>query len=204
MSDALLRRAFAALLQHHDALRLRFWREGQGWRQEMAGWDGQVPFERVDLSQLPKGEQGEALRETAERLQRSLNLQDGPIMRAVLFEMGGGEQRLLWVIHHLAVDGVSWRILLEDLRSLYEQLEQQREPRLAPKSGSFKSWAQQLQEYAGSEALTAQSDYWSIAAGRIAGASAFGSSRGGSEFRHGWGGQDAVERAGPGAATASA
>ena len=127
----------------------------------MAGWDGHVPFERVDLSQLPKGEQGEALRETAERLQRSLNLQDGPIMRAVLFEMGGGEQRLLWVIHHLAVDGVSWRILLEDLRSLYEQLEQQREPRLAPKSGSFKSWAQQLQEYAGSEALTAQSDYWS-------------------------------------------
>ena len=47
-----------------------------------------------------------------------------PLLKVVLFEVGEqGAQRLLIVGHHLAVDGVSWRILLQDLGTVYEQLE---------------------------------------------------------------------------------
>ncbi|MCZ7019437.1 condensation domain-containing protein, partial [Salmonella enterica] len=54
-----------------------------------------------------------------EEAQRSLDLSQGPLLRAVLVGMADGSQRLLLVIHHLVVDGVSWRILLEDLQTAY-------------------------------------------------------------------------------------
>ncbi|MGM9451459.1 condensation domain-containing protein, partial [Klebsiella sp. K47] len=52
-------------------------------------------------------------------MQRSLDLQQGPLLRGLLVTDGQGHQRLLLVIHHLLVDGVSWRVLLEDLQALY-------------------------------------------------------------------------------------
>ncbi|MDF5954653.1 condensation domain-containing protein [Pseudomonas aeruginosa] len=58
-----------------------------------------------------------------EEAQRSLDLEQGPLLRALLVDMADGSQRLLLVIHHLAVDGVSWRILLEDLQRLYADLD---------------------------------------------------------------------------------
>src|ERR671922_204224 len=64
-----------------------------------------------------------ALEAAASALQASLDLTDGPIMRAALFDYGTGQpDRLLLIIHHLAVDAVSWRILLEDLQTAYTQL----------------------------------------------------------------------------------
>ena len=48
---------------------------------------------------------------------------------------GGEPERLLWVAHHLVVDGVSWRVLLEDLESAYRQAV------LPPKTASFRDWA---------------------------------------------------------------
>ncbi|EGH26232.1 pyoverdine sidechain peptide synthetase II, D-Asp-L-Thr component, partial [Pseudomonas amygdali pv. mori str. 301020] len=56
----------------------------------------------------------ERLPELADEAQRSLDLKNGPLLRALLVNLPQGEQRLLLVIHHLAVDGVSWRVLLED------------------------------------------------------------------------------------------
>ena len=65
------------------------------------------------------------------------------------------------VVHHLAVDTVSWGILLEDLQRGYEQLEQgATEVQLPAKTTSYQQWAEVLQEYAQSEQLAAQIDYW--------------------------------------------
>ena len=80
----------------------------------------------------------------ATEVQQSLNLSSGPLVRAVLFELGEGEQRLLLVIHHLAVDGVSWRILLEDLQRGYEQLERGGPVAFGAKTSSYQQWAAQL------------------------------------------------------------
>jgi len=67
------------------------------------------------------------LEATAAELQASLNLAEGPLLRVALLDLGDQPNRLLLVIHHLAVDGVSWRILLEDLQQAYQQLSQGRQ-----------------------------------------------------------------------------
>jgi non-ribosomal peptide synthase protein (TIGR01720 family) len=64
------------------------------------------------------------------------------------------------VIHHLAVDGVSWRIILEDLATIYQQLESQDSQELPQKTSSFKTWAEELQNYAQTPEFNTQFKYW--------------------------------------------
>ncbi|HET6975215.1 MAG TPA: amino acid adenylation domain-containing protein [Pyrinomonadaceae bacterium] len=159
-----LEQAFAQLLKHHDALRLRFVHEQEGWRQFIADpdQDGSRPNVRVvDLFNLNEFEQASRLETIAEETQAQLNLANGVLLRAVLFEFGPvHSQRLLIVIHHLAVDGVSWRILLEDLGRVYQQLQQSEQVSLPPKTTSFARWAKLLAERGHSEQARGELDYW--------------------------------------------
>jgi surfactin family lipopeptide synthetase A len=68
--------------------------------------------------------------------------------------------RLLIVIHHMVVDGVSWRILLEDLRTLIAQYRLSEELVLPMKTDSFKKWSESLAAYAKSEKLQKEKAYW--------------------------------------------
>jgi thioester reductase-like protein/non-ribosomal peptide synthase protein (TIGR01720 family) len=160
LDPGLLEQAVQHLLVHHDALRLRFVPEESGWRQVNASPDEIVPFTLIDLSALQEPKQGSALEAKATELQASLNLQEGPLVRVALFNKGVHKSsRLLIVIHHLAVDGVSWRILLEDLQTAYQQLSSGEEVQLPPKTTSFQQWAYRVREYANSAAQE-QRDYW--------------------------------------------
>ena len=153
----LLRRAFEHLHQHHDALRLRFEREQSGWRQfneAPKAWDG---FLQIDISGLEEAEQVATIAETTASVQASLNLSHGPLLKAVLFARGRPE-RLLIVAHHLVADGVSWRILHDDLQRAYAQLGRGEEVSLGPKTSSFRQWANRLEEYAESASLKV--DQW--------------------------------------------
>jgi hypothetical protein len=118
-----------------------------------------MPLTCVDLSAVPETEQESTLSAIATDLQTTLNLSSGRVVRIALFDLGTS-QRLLLVIHHLVVDGVSWRILLEDLQIAYQQLSQGQAIQLPPKTTSFKHWAERLTEYAQSEALQQELDYW--------------------------------------------
>ncbi|EGH99242.1 pyoverdine sidechain peptide synthetase IV, D-Asp-L-Ser component, partial [Pseudomonas amygdali pv. lachrymans str. M302278] len=102
----------------------------------------------------------ERLSELADEAQRSLDLKNGPLLRAVLIDLPQGEQRLLLVIHHVAVDGVSWRVLLEDLQQAYVAIVAGRPLSLPAKTSSLKSWAEHLQAYAQSPALEQELGYW--------------------------------------------
>ncbi|HEY4460900.1 MAG TPA: non-ribosomal peptide synthase/polyketide synthase [Pseudonocardiaceae bacterium] len=124
-----LRRALAGLLARHDALRLRFERDGDGWRQFNA------PVEPVDV--LAIGD---------------FDLADGPLFRAEI--MG---QQLLLVAHHLVVDGVSWRILIEDLETAYQQAKAGQPVDLGAKTTSYRDWAIRLAEIG---AFAEDADYW--------------------------------------------
>jgi amino acid adenylation domain-containing protein/non-ribosomal peptide synthase protein (TIGR01720 family) len=175
LARAPLERAIGSLLAHHDALRLRFSRTEAGWTQEHADLDGDVPLAWIDLAHVPAAEQGRAVTAAAGELQASLNLACGPLLRAAYFELGAERPgRLLLAIHHLAVDGVSWRILLEDLQAAYLQISRDaaagtiREPSLPPKTTSFQLWARRLVEYAQSDALRSELDYWRALAGAAA------------------------------------
>ena len=149
------------LLLHHDALRSRFDLNGDDPQMEFNGGGFQIPFAVCDLSDLELADARAALTADAERQQRSLHLTEGPLLRCVLYRMGHDEpDRLLLVIHHLVVDGVSWRILLEDFATVYSQLSRRESVRLPEKTTSFRYWAERLQVYAAAAEATAEMDYW--------------------------------------------
>jgi len=159
----LLKQAVQHLMEHHDALRLRFTKTASGWQQVNAGLDEikSVPFSEIDLSGIPAAEQESILETTASELQASLNLAEGLILRVALFHVGENQKnRLLIVIHHLAVDGISWRILLEDLEQIYQQLSQGEAVQRPAKTYSFQQWSQSLQDYARSQQLQQERNYW--------------------------------------------
>ncbi|MGE0373417.1 MAG: condensation domain-containing protein [Gammaproteobacteria bacterium] len=154
-----LERAVQAVLAQHDAFRLRFTPEAGGWRQAYGAAAAEA-VEWVDLAGLPAAEQAQALEAAAIERQAGLQLTTGPVARAVLFTRGAEETaRLLLVIHHLVVDGISWRILLDDLMTAYQGLATQETVRL-PASSSFQAWATRLQAYSQSAALQAEAEYW--------------------------------------------
>jgi len=153
--------AWKYLLEHHDALRFRFEPTASGWQQTGTEPEGNVPFTELDLSHVSVAEQNSVLSTAAAQLQTSLNLSRGPVVRVAWFHLGPHQSsRLLVIIHHLAVDGVSWRILLEDLQTAYQQLSDGEPVQLPRKTTSFQQWAQRLQDYAGSETLRSEQDYW--------------------------------------------
>ncbi|MEY3825945.1 MAG: hypothetical protein RLZZ148_759, partial [Cyanobacteriota bacterium] len=155
----LLKQTISKLLYHHDALRLRFIQKGEKWQQNHSDDCNSFAFELVDLSHLYCDEQVTTLAEISEVQQRTLKIDQGPLMAVVFFKLGDSG-RLLIVIHHLAVDGVSWRIILEDLATIYQQLESQDSQELPPKTSSFKTWAEELQNYAQTPEFNTQFKYW--------------------------------------------
>lgn len=163
LNSFLLKQAVQHLILHHDALRMRFIPEGNDHIQQInTSPEESISFTQIDLSYLPETEQISALEATANQLQASLNLSSGSLVQVALFDLGQHQHsRLLIVIHHLVIDGVSWRILLEDLHSVYEQLLQGvTKVQLPPKSTSFQQWAQLLVEYANSAQLQSELNYW--------------------------------------------
>jgi amino acid adenylation domain-containing protein/non-ribosomal peptide synthase protein (TIGR01720 family) len=161
LDPALLSQVVQQLLLHHDALRLRFVQSDSDWQQINTSPDDTIPFSHVDLSAIPEVEQKAAIEATAASLQTSLNLSAGPIMQVAFFTLGADKpSRLLIIIHHLAVDGVSWRILLEDLETAYQQLSRGEKIQLRPKTTSFKHWAEKLAAYAQSDIVKQELNYW--------------------------------------------
>ncbi|MEH2178703.1 amino acid adenylation domain-containing protein [Nostoc sp.] len=149
------------LQKHHDVLRSRFPKEESGLKAVIVSPDHQVPLTYLDLSALPKNQQLAQIEAMSTQLQASLNLTQGPLWRVALFDFGDKQpSRLLWVIHHLVVDGVSWRILLEDFQTAYQQICEQKVLQLPAKTTSFKQWSICLQEYAQLPELSSQLEYW--------------------------------------------
>ena len=149
----ILERALQALVLHHDALRLSFTQTADGWTATHRAVDALALLHCVALQDASEVEA------VCDAAQGSLNLETGPLLRAVLMDLADGSQRLFLAIHHLVVDGVSWRVLLEDLQRACEQLQNAQPVKLAAKTSPFKAWAEHLQTYA-SEALQPELHWW--------------------------------------------
>jgi amino acid adenylation domain-containing protein/non-ribosomal peptide synthase protein (TIGR01720 family) len=171
LDAAVLEQALRALVRHHDALRLHFVAEETGWRQYVAASAGEGELlRRVDLSALAEEEERASLGALAAALQSSLNLAQGEVVRAALVARGGGRANLLLVvIHHLAVDIVSWSILVEGLQEAYRQLGRGQSVQLAAGTTSFKEWAERLAQYAQTPKLRREADFWLAETSRPAG-----------------------------------
>src|SRR5262249_3040908 len=134
-------------------LRLRFRKEGAEWR----AWFDDGPGIALDYCDIRGGDTSSRTKLLSERCaeaQRSLDLEHGPVARAVYFDLGAEGARLFLTAHHFVSDGVSWRVLLEDLETLLA------DGALPPKTTSQKEWNTRLTEYVTSEAVASELGFW--------------------------------------------
>src|SRR2546430_660943 len=101
------------------------------------------------------------MEDVAARTHAGFDLGGSPLIRAVLFDLGASQRPvLLLAVHHLVVDGVSWRILLEDLEVAYRQASGGQAIHLPAKTTSFRDWALRLVDHVSSGGLDDQLDWW--------------------------------------------
>jgi aryl carrier-like protein len=145
-----LERALGVLLVHHDALRMRFDQIDGQWQQNNAPPRQTTVLQRIDLADLVGEDQTGTMEKVADNIHASFDLREGPLLKAALFSVGEGRPSYLFLAaHHLVIDAVSWRILLEDLETIYHQaVRGQSSLQLPGKTTSFQNWANRLAEYA--------------------------------------------------------
>ena len=161
LNAAALVKAVGAVQSHHNSLRLRFSRDGDEWRQFVADADSMSDCVCLDLSHVPIERRADEVRLVADEFQSSINVENGTLIRTAWFDFGPDESgQLLVIIHHLAVDGVSWRLLLEDLERAYTLAEQGETIVLTPIVTPYLQWAAALNERAKSPAVQSEIDYW--------------------------------------------
>ncbi|WP_208603305.1 non-ribosomal peptide synthetase [Caballeronia sordidicola] len=155
LDETALRVALDALVAVHDALRLRFFQRDGMWCQQV-GEIAPCALEVHDWRALDNWR--DALAQMGQRVQASLDIGVGPLVRAAYVRLRG-EGRLLITIHHLAVDGVSWRVMLDELQSAYEQALAGRTPTLPP-NVPWSAWVQRAQAHAAQVEVRAEEQWW--------------------------------------------
>ncbi|UDB46533.1 amino acid adenylation domain-containing protein [Bacillus safensis] len=146
------------LLSHHDALRMVYKQEHGGILQYNQR-ELTEPLAIISHDVSKEHDVKKAVSTYVNEYQRQLSLETGPLMKVICFHAEDGDH-LLIVTHHLVIDGVSCRILLEDFMSLYQQAAQGQMLVLPLKTHSFKEWAEAIERYAQSQLLKNQQEYW--------------------------------------------
>ncbi|GAB2883355.1 amino acid adenylation domain-containing protein [Microbulbifer echini] len=155
-----LKSILRVVFSKHDSFRLTF-------EYRDTNWIGRYKLEVEDLvsasveSYFFEDDSFSSFSDIAEQAQRSLSILDGPLIKAIFIENLSGEGRLLLIVHHLIIDGVSWRILLQDIELLWTQLVNNQPLSAGFKTNSFQDWALYLQKISRSPCFTDEIEYWS-------------------------------------------
>ena len=162
--------ALRKLLTRHDALSMRYGQNAAGhWIQQYGVDESNLRLGQIDLSSVARQDQTAAIERHAAAEQATFDLAAGPLFRAVHFKLGADVRgRLLLAIHHLVVDGVSWRVLREDLESLYFAAAGGSVPPILEKTSSLQTWAKALHEHAQSAVVKDTFEQWRTLASKPA------------------------------------
>lgn len=154
INPTLLHESFRILTNYHDSFRLRYYQRAGEWIQVYSESDENVLFELHDFN-------NSHMHEILSKLQYELNITDGPLIKVAYFDSGDQEKgRLFITVHHLVIDGYSWRLMLDTLQMIYEQLTNSGSVQLPVKGLSFKKWSEHLYEYAYSNQLKDELAFW--------------------------------------------
>lgn len=158
-----LEEAVKVLVEHHDMLRA-IYKEGN---LEVIKADYMKPVSITRYSLDGMENVAEWIENQATVEQGKIDLEQGPLIRLAVFEEK--EQcHVLMCIHHLVVDGISWRILSEDLMNILDSLEKGKKAVLPEKTASFIQWSQALSEYSQSSVMRNEKNYWKEVSSQIA------------------------------------
>ncbi|WP_197262107.1 non-ribosomal peptide synthetase [Brevibacillus laterosporus] len=154
-----LRKVIQKITEHHDVLRMVFCQTDRGYKAWNRGIDEGELFSLEVVNLREEIDYAQLIEAKANEIQSNINMTEGPLMKLGLFQCAEGDH-LLIAIHHLVVDGVSWRILFEDIATGYEQAKNKEEIRFPEKTDSFRLWAEELAAYANSQAIENELVYW--------------------------------------------
>jgi amino acid adenylation domain-containing protein len=155
-----LARALELLLQRHEALRVRF-RNVEGWPVQEAIPDAALPLAREDLSEFPEDEREATLAErAAAEAARPFDLSEGPLARARLLRLQDADHVLLLTVHHIAADGWSLAVLLDELSRAYDAFSRGQEPPLEPARLQYADFARWQRDRLRGDALDGSLAYW--------------------------------------------
>ncbi|MCC7105705.1 MAG: non-ribosomal peptide synthetase, partial [Chloroflexi bacterium] len=151
--------ALQAVLDHHDALRLHG-TAGMFVVAARGSVSARACLRRIDVAGVDEAALAACVSRSAAEAEGRLSPGAGVMVQAVWLDAGAADGRLLLMIHHLSVDGVSWRILVPDLAAAWSAIAQGHEPRLSARGTSFRRWAQVLAEEAQSAQRVGELGYW--------------------------------------------
>ncbi len=154
--ENLLRLAILKCLEHHDILRVVFEFENGKIKQcNLPHKDIAFYIEKFDLTLTSDNDQKKEIVRITEAIQGQFSLKEAPLLKAAVIDLGKNGKRLFIAIHHLIVDGVSWRYLVEDIELLYQTKLQ---ASLPEKTSSYQDWAEML--LVAAEKKQFDIDYW--------------------------------------------
>jgi amino acid adenylation domain-containing protein/non-ribosomal peptide synthase protein (TIGR01720 family) len=162
VGESIIKRAGEQLYSQHDALRFKYYCNDAGvWHQVYGPEEFEATFVE-DLRNEKLQNLSTKIIEISDKHQRSLDIEKGLIFKLVLILTPDNEaqNRLLIVAHHLAVDGVSWRIILTDLDLLITGIREGGSTELGNKTNSYRQWYQALTEFSLSNRVKNQLSYW--------------------------------------------
>jgi amino acid adenylation domain-containing protein/non-ribosomal peptide synthase protein (TIGR01720 family) len=156
----IIEKVFTKIVEHHDTLRIMFEKKENKIVQRNRG-SQDILFHLQVLNMMENSRETieKEIEKESNRLQRSISLDTGPLIKLGLFKTPGGDH-LLIIIHHLVVDGISWRILMEDFTTGCQQALNNEEIKFPYKTDSFKYWASRLVEYSGTGKALRELSYW--------------------------------------------
>ncbi|MGM9977963.1 MAG: amino acid adenylation domain-containing protein [Clostridium sp.] len=155
--EVAVREALKEIVKHHDILRAVY--KNNAMEILPISQSNLFDMKVYDLKNISDEEIDIEIWNKSTEIQKTINLQSGPLMKVILFKLKE-ECRLIICIHHLIVDGVSWRIIIEDFEKAYNQYLNKETITLPKKTASYKEWAESLEDYKNSEILSYEYNYW--------------------------------------------
>ncbi|WP_430408772.1 amino acid adenylation domain-containing protein [Kordia sp.] len=153
-----IHKCISKLVAHHDALRMKYTKEETSWKQINQA----TTHEHYELHEYDLRNEAHAdakMEELGSALQASIDITTGPLVKVGYFKQNDGDYIAL-IIHHLVVDGISWRILLEDFSTAYTQFSTENNIQLPLKTDAFMNWASAQKEHATSPEMITEKEYW--------------------------------------------
>lgn len=155
----ILQKAFDQLIQFHDSLRLNYSKESGELNYNSAHLENQYIIPEYDLTNINILHQDNQLINIINNINNSMDIYNGILIKAAKIKVEKNKQFVLFIAHHLVVDGVSWRIILEDLYTLLMNSINGLQLKLPCKTNSYQEWAENLHRY-GKKIEQPITQYW--------------------------------------------
>ena len=161
LDDELVKEMFEILIKHHDAIRMKFEKNNDGFIAFNEGYkENMFDFSSIDLGESNDEEIRNKIKDVLDKKNNLIDISEGKMLSVTLFH-GIEKDYLSIILHHLVVDGVSWRILLENIENIYDSLKNNKEVILPKKTTSFKEWADNIYFYAQKDEVKEEGrSYW--------------------------------------------